>query len=149
MKTFIPYILSACLAVAFCFLSAEDAFSKTDQEHKADTTSSATDGPPPYVSGLTAGRARSLVGVAVGLISLIVGRRAKARAAVNPGSGRSWFMTSLVLGVIAIILSLVHLVNTTGGFGTGAGKAGAIVALVLGLVGATLSGLTLRSGGRQ
>ena len=85
----------------------------------------------------------------MGLISLIVGRRAKARAAVSSGGGRSLSITGLVLGVVAIVLGLVHLANTTGGFGTGGGKAGAIVALALGLIGTSVGGLALRSKGRQ
>ena len=148
MKTCIPYILSACLAVAFCFVATGEVFSKTGQEHKADTTSRETDGASPYATGLTAGRAKALVGVAVGLISLIVGWRAKAKVA-NPGSGGSLSITGLVLGAIAIVLGLVHLANTTGGFGTGGGKAGAVVALVLGLIGTGVSGRALRSKGRQ
>jgi hypothetical protein len=44
-----------------------------------------------------------------------------------------------------MVLSVVHLANITGGFGTGGGKAGAIVAIVFGLIGTILSGLALRS----
>jgi len=134
MKKYIPYILSAGVIIGFAFLATEKAFSQTT-----------TDGTSPYVTGLTAGRARSLVGGVVALISLIIGWRAKARSAHGAGVRHSWVITALVLGLIAIVLSVVHLGTTPGGFGTGGGKAGAIVALVLGLIGTILSGQVLRS----
>lgn len=144
MKKFSLYILPACLTLAFFFLITEKSISQADQESKVDTTAhSDNDGASPYVAGLTAGRARSLVGGVVALISLIIGWRVKVRSAVSSGS-KSWPIAGLVLGLIAIALSVVHLANVTGGFGTGGGKAGAIVALVLGLIGTSLSGLALR-----
>jgi hypothetical protein len=52
---------------------------------------------------------------------------------------------ALCLGGVAIILSLIHLSTSAGAvFGSGSGKAGAIVTLVLALIGITLSGLALR-----
>ena len=86
---------------------------------------------------MTAGRARSLVAVAVALTSLIIGALALAR------SGRAGAIGALVLGLCGMVLSVVHLSTFTGGFGTGSGRAGAIVALVLGLIGMSLGGLTL------
>lgn len=134
MKKYIAYFLSAWLIIGFAFLATEEAFSQATP-----------DGASPYVTGLTAGRAKSLVGVAVGLISLIIGWRAKARLAHGAGIGQSWVITALVLGLIAIVLGVVHLGTTPGGFGTGGGKAGSIVALVVGLTGTVLSGQALRS----
>ena len=86
---------------------------------------------------ITTGRARSLVGGVVGLISVIIGGLALAR------NWRTGAVVGSVLGLIAMILSVVHLGTTTGGFGTGSGRAGAIVALVLGLIGVSLGGLVL------
>lgn len=142
MKTFIQFILAACLTIAFSFLITGKGFSQEGQEHKMDTNSTGTEGTSSYVTGITAGRARSLVGVALGLTSLIIGWRAKARSSVSP-SGRKWNIAALVLGLVAIVLSVMHLATIMGGFGTGGGKAGAIVALVLGLIGIVLGGLTL------
>ena len=59
-----------------------------------------------------------------------------------------WASAGLRLGLVAIVLSILHLANTVGGFGSGGGKAGAIVALVLGLIGATLIGMAMRSKGK-
>jgi hypothetical protein len=95
--------------------------------------------------GITNGRARALVAVVVGLISLVVGGLALARSAgrIGSGSGRAGAIAALALGLIGMVLSVVHLGNSTGGFGTGSGRAGAIVALVLGLIGMNLGGLAL------
>jgi hypothetical protein len=98
-----------------------------------------------FALDLTAGRARSLVGAVVGLISLVIGGLALARTAGRIGTrnGRTGAIVALVLGLIGIVLSVVHLGSSTGGFGTGSGRAGAIVALVLGLIGMNLGGLAL------
>lgn len=94
----------------------------------------AVDVPP---GAMTAGRARSLVGGIVSLISVIIGGLALSRSAGRAG------IVALALGLIGMILSVIHLGTSTGGFGTGGGRAGAIVALVLGLIGVNLGGLTL------
>ena len=101
--------------------------------------------PTPVPIGITPGRARALVAVVVGLISLVIGGLALARSAgrIGTGSGRAGAIVAMVLGVIGMVLSVVHLGNSTGGFGTGSGRAGAIVALVLGLIGMNLGGLAL------
>lgn len=91
----------------------------------------------PMNGAITTGRARSLVVGVVGLISVIIGGLALAR------NGRTGAVVGSALGLIAMILSVVHLGTTTGGFGTGSGRAGAIVALVLGLIGVSLGGLVL------
>jgi len=143
MKYFVPYVLSACITIAFSLFASEKAFSITDQEQQSDTTSNDSNETSPYVKGITSGRAKSLVGGVLGLFSLIIGWRAKARLS-NNHSAKPFAITALVLGLVAIGLSIMHLANVTGGFGTGGGKAGAIVALVFGLVGAALSWSTLR-----
>jgi hypothetical protein len=94
---------------------------------------------------MTSGRARALVGVAFGLISLITGTIAllRSRGSLGVGNGRVGAIAALVLGLIAIVLSVIHLSIFTGGFGTGGGRAGAIVAIVLSLIGIALGGITL------
>ena len=144
MKKYIPYILSLCLVMWFSFLTAEDAFSQaTQNQSKVDTISHANpDGP---VKGITPGRARSLVGSAMALISVIVGWRAKIRA--KRGKGGTEAIVAVLLGLTGIILSVIHLSASYGAaLGSGSGKAGAFVALVLGLIGLILGGLALRSG---
>jgi hypothetical protein len=142
MRNLIPYILTASLTLVFSIAPTGDVFAQADQ-HVSDSTHEGKS-TTPYVRGLTSARAKSLVGGVIGLLSLVIGWRTKARATSNAQGVRSWAMAALALGVIAIILSAVHLTNNTGAFGTGGGKAGAIVATVLGLAGATLSALALR-----
>jgi hypothetical protein len=79
------------------------------------------------------------------LLSFIVGWRVKRHPSAGSNTLRTWAITALVLGVAALVVSVLHLTSTNGGFGTGGGKAGAIVALILGLVGTSLAGMSLRS----
>ncbi|MEO6455442.1 MAG: DUF6223 family protein [Ginsengibacter sp.] len=144
MKKYIPSILTAWLIVGFTFLVTEKVFSQTSQGEiksaAADSTTTKSREGYTYVKGLTAGRARALVGVVLGIISLIVGWRSKIRSA------KTGAKVALALGLITLIISVVHLSTSAGAvFGSGSGKAGAIVALVLALICITLGGLTLRS----
>lgn len=130
-----PFILPACLALLLFVLAAGAVVAQTTP-----------DGSSPAVTGITAGRARSLVGAVIALASLVMGWRVKARSKAAGGSLRTQAIIALLLGGIAIILSVVHLGASAGAvYGSGSGKAGAIVALVLGLAGVALSGLSLRT----
>lgn len=124
------------------FPATEMAFSQSAASEKTETVGS-DDGSAGYVKGITSARARSLVGGALGLISVIIGWRVKARAKQN--TSRSWKIAALVLGILAILWSINHLAGGAGSFGTGGGKAGAIVAIVLGMIGIAFSGPTLMS----
>jgi len=77
----------------------------------------------PTAGAITSGRARALVAVAVGLISLVIGGLALARSAgrIGAGNGRSGAIVALALGLIGMVLSVAHLGSSTGGFGTGSG----------------------------
>jgi len=94
---------------------------------------------------ITTGRARALVGVAVGLISAIIGVVAMLRSSgrLGAGSGRVGAVVALALGLIGIILGIIHLATSTGGFGTGGGRAGAIVGLVVSVIGVILGGFAI------
>lgn len=137
MKKYVPFILSMCLIIGFSSLTAEQVFSQ-----------SAPDATSPAVTGITAGRAKSIAGGVIALISLIIGWRANSTnrsGAGNNANKRTQAIIALSLGGIAIILSLVHLSTSAGAvLGSGSGKAGAVVALVLALIGTALSGLALR-----
>jgi hypothetical protein len=93
-----------------------------------------------YVTGITSARARSLVGTVIGLVSLVTALYTKAQTNKNAKKSRTWGNWALVLGIVAIVLSIIHLASTNGDFGTGGGKAGAIVGLALGFAGAGLGG---------
>ena len=130
MRKYFPFILTVCLVAASVFLATEQAFAQ------------AADGNPPAVTGITPGRGQALAGALVALVSLIMGWRAKGR---EYPARRTQAIIALSLGGIAIILSVIHLGTSAGAvFGSGSGKAGAIVSLVLAVAGVTLSGLALR-----
>ncbi|WP_276368745.1 DUF6223 family protein [Chryseolinea sp. H1M3-3] len=142
MRSFIPFIFPAILTIAVSLLATYTVFSQTEQKSNVAATGSEKHS---YVTGITTARAKSLIGVAVGLSSLIIGWRAKKRSAVGTRTQRHWAITALALGLVALFLGVTHLANVTGGFGSGGGKAGAIVALFLGLIGASISWIALRS----
>lgn len=118
MKKFIPVILLICLTAT--------AFAQVNEPSTS------------YVRGLTPGRARALVGVALAIASIVISRRAKNR----PADRRS-AVVATVLGSIAVIINVLHLFNTSGGFGTGGGMAGAIVGFALAITGLTIGSRAL------
>lgn len=93
--------------------------------------------------GLGTGRLIPTAGAAIGLIGVVLGGWALTRYAGRPGSGRLGAVAAGVAGVISVVGGGLHSANSAGGFGTGNGLAGAIVAMVLGLIGLVLSGLAL------
>lgn len=97
------------------------------------------------VTGLTSARVKSLVGVAVAVSSLIIAIRSRSRT-IDPAKEeyrQNKLRLALLLGIAGIFLSLLHLFYNRGDFGTGGGRAGAIVALVIALVATLLSGISL------
>mgnify|MGYP007051632944 CR=1 FL=1 len=90
---------------------------------------------------ITSGRLWSIISGLAGLISIIIGRMVLVRS--RTGEGRNLCFVSLALGLLCVISSGIHLLLTTGGFGTGSGRAGAIVAMVVGLTGTLLSVMAL------
>jgi hypothetical protein len=87
---------------------------------------------------ITPGRLTSIVAGLVGLASVIIGLALARSVRRSISFRRSAAIVALVAGLIGAFLSVLHLVRTTGGFGTGKGRAGAIVALVIGLTGMVL-----------
>jgi hypothetical protein len=148
MKNYILFTLSACLIVVFSLLQMEKAFSQNSgRADNQDSISGVTARPvtSSYVTGITSGRAKSLIGSGAGLVSLVIGWRSKLRSNKGMLNSRTGPIMALLLGLISIVLSVIHLSNSYGAaFGSGSGKAGAIVGLLLGLIGMTLSGLALR-----
>jgi hypothetical protein len=149
MKNYILFTLSACLIVVFSLLQMEKAFSqnsgRADNQDSISGVTARPDGTSSYVTGITSGRAKSLIGSGAGLVSLVIGWRSKLRSNKGMLNSRTGPIMALLLGLISIVLSVIHLSNSYGAaFGSGSGKAGAIVGLLLGLIGMTLSGLALR-----
>lgn len=91
---------------------------------------------------LGVGRTVPTTAAVLGLISVVVGGLALARAR-RTGNGRAPTIVALVLGPISVIIGGIHGANSAGGLGTGNGLAGAVFAVVLGLIGMVLGGLAL------
>lgn len=123
-------VVSVCLFIGCLLLLSETGFSQ-----------SGTEGGSPRVTGITSGRARAIGGALLGLVSVIMGWRARR----GKGNNRLLAIIALILGGITIIVSVIHLYTSAGAvFGSGSGKAGAIVALVLGIAGSASGGMALR-----
>ena len=86
---------------------------------------------------LGTGRTIPSVAALVGLVSVIAG----GIALLRPATGRIGAPVSLLLGVISAGVGGFHAAYAAGGVGTGNGLAGAIVAVVLGLIGIVLGAL--------
>ena len=116
--------ISFALFVGFTLLLNLEVFSQVAESGGNNSTLFNEGG---YVQGLTLARVVGLVELALGL--------AKKGAKI-----------ALTLGLGAVVFSAVHFFITAGAvFGSGSGKAGAIIAFVLGLIGVILAYLTLRS----
>lgn len=81
------------------------------------------------VGGLGAGRLLPSLAALAGLTGMIIGWRARN------GSSQTKAIVASVLGLISLFIGVLHAANAAGGFGTGNGLAGAIVAILLGLSG--------------
>ena len=120
MKRLIRFLAAVFFVMVFLFSTGGSVLAQGDQRLSVLSDEETTT----YVSGITSGRAKSLVEVAVGLMSLIIGWRSKVRSKTNTSGNKTWPITALVLALVAMIFSISHLTNNVGGFGTGGGKAG-------------------------
>ncbi|MFC0776409.1 DUF6223 family protein [Terrimonas alba] len=133
MKKFISFVLIVGLT---SFLSNE-VFSQVAETGSNNSKLFNEGG---YVRGITPARAIGLVELALGLSSLIIATRAKK------SSTKKNAKIALALGLGAVVFSAFHFFMTAGAvFGSGSGKAGAIIAFILGFIGIILAFLTLRS----
>jgi hypothetical protein len=96
-----------------------------------------------FLQIITVWRLASIVNGILGLISIVIGRQALAHSTGPIGSRRPKAIAALVVGLICVSLSILHLLFSSGGFGTGSGKLGAIVAMVVGLTGTSLGAVAL------
>ena len=141
MKNVISIFFRIAISIGFVFFTIDTVHATFDAKFQIDATHNDDD---TYVTGITSDRAKSLIGVAAGLISLIIAWRVKS-AKAGPRAKRSGAMVAFVLGLTAILFGVFHLSNVAGNFGTGGGKAGALAAIILGAVGTCISGMILRS----
>ena len=90
------------------------------------------------VSGITEGRAATILPLVLGLLTLVVGWIALARSAKQIKISRLMSAITLATGLPGVLIGILHLVRATGAIGTGSGRLGAIVAMILCLVGMLL-----------
>jgi hypothetical protein len=83
---------------------------------------------------ITIGRLTSIVTGLIGLTSVIIGRQALIRSS-RPLNSRPKAVFALVTGLCSVLAGALHLILSNGDFGTGSGKLGAIVAMIIGLTG--------------
>lgn len=79
----------------------------------------------------------------LGIIGLVIARKALSRSSSSFVSRRTKAIAALIIGLTVVVLSVLQISLSTGGFGTGSGKLGAIVAMLFGLTGAGLGGMAL------
>jgi hypothetical protein len=89
---------------------------------------------------ITPGRLLTLAAALVGLSSAVVAGIACARPTSRFATGQ-WPVMSIVLSLFCILISALHLAVTPSGFNTGNGRAGAIVAIAIGLIGFVFAGM--------
>jgi uncharacterized membrane protein len=95
-----------------------------------------------FLQIITIGRLTSIVTGLIGLVSVIIGRQALIRSS-RPESSRPKAIFALVMGLFSVVAGVLHLILSNGAFGTGSGKLGAIVAIVIGLTGSCFGWLAL------
>lgn len=93
--------------------------------------------------GIGAGRLVPTAAAVVGLLGVAFGWLALTRSSRHSGAGRLYGFAAGTAGLIGAAVGGLHAANAAGGFGTGNGLAGAIVAIVMGLIGLVLCGLAL------
>jgi hypothetical protein len=80
------------------------------------------------VIGTGGGRTGAVVAGLIALVGVVAGVRARFRS-----GGRDAAIVALVTGLLGAALAVLHLATSSGGIGTGNGRAGAIVAVALGV----------------
>lgn len=93
---------------------------------------------------ITTGRIWATVDAFVGLIIAILAGMSLFRSIRGIGNGgRKGAIISIVVAPIVIIYAKIHMSIFPGGFGTGDGRAAALIAIVMGLISIVLASITL------
>lgn len=90
---------------------------------------------------LTSGRVRSLAGLAMALLAANLGILALIASTEAKRRGRG--IAATIIGFVAMSASVFHIATAPGAIGTGSGILGAIVALVIAVVGTGLGALAI------
>ncbi|CAG7658688.1 DUF6223 family protein [Paenibacillus allorhizosphaerae] len=93
---------------------------------------------------ITTGRIWSTVDAFVGLMNAIFAGLSLSRSIRRIGNGgRNGAIISVVVALIVIVYALIHMTMFSGDFGTGDGRAAAVIAVVTGIISIVLAGITL------
>jgi hypothetical protein len=87
--------------------------------------------------GLTSGRLLSIATGIAGIFGIVVGARSLKNSPARNSSRRAALM-AIVIGAFCSVMSFIHFEASKGGFGSGSGKAGAIVGFFIGLTAISL-----------
>ncbi len=94
--------------------------------------------------GLGSGRIIPTAAAFLGLLGIVLGGLALGRPSGNR-LGQFGASAAGVAGLISLIVGGLHAANSAGGFGTGNGLAGALLAIGFGTISIVISGLAMRS----
>ena len=135
VKRTFTYILVALAAIALYF----------GLVHLILMVANVSKSAPSTVYGLTSKRQFALVALGMALISVVFGWRAfrKSASRISTLNSKNGPIVAIFIGLIAVIGAGLNLAAANGGPGSGNGVLGSAQALVLGLVGMFLGGLTL------
>jgi hypothetical protein len=140
-------LLAACwLALSAPISLAQEAANITPLDSQESTIGDQETSHSDVGYQLTPGRRGSLVGGAVGLVSVVLAGLSLAwpMGSGNSGSTRRFAaVVAVAAGLAGLFLGTRHLAQATGGFGSGSGRLGAIVAIILSIGGMAAAGLTL------
>ncbi len=93
---------------------------------------------------ITTGRIWSTVDAFVGLMNAIFAGLSLSRAIRRIGNGgRNGAIISVVVALVVIVYAFIHMTMFHGDFGTGDGRAAAVIAIVMGIISIVLAGITL------
>ncbi|MGW1817435.1 DUF6223 family protein [Streptomyces sp. NPDC002125] len=84
------------------------------------------------------GRTGANLALGVGLLGVVIGWLALARAGNRTGNARTGGRSAVAVGAVGTVLAVLHLATSSGGPGTGNGLVGAVAAVPLGLGGVFL-----------
>jgi hypothetical protein len=135
VKRALTYIIVAAAAIAVYF----------GLVHLILIVANVSKSAPSTVYGLTSKRQFALVALGMALISVVFGWRAfrKSASRISTLDSKNGPIIAIFIGLIAVIGGGLNLAAANGGPGSGNGVLGSAQALVLGLVGMFLGGLTL------
>jgi hypothetical protein len=135
VKRIFTYIIVAVAAIALYF----------GLVHLILMVANVSKSAPSTVYGLTSKRQFALVALGIALISVVFGWRAfrKFSSRISILNRKNGPILAIVTGLMAVIGGGLNLATANGGPGSGNGVLGSAQALVLGLTGMFLGGLTL------